>query len=50
MASVTSRWEGRGEYQGRPVLDDQTCGQTWLWRMGPWQMFTEHCVNRPEPG
>ena len=27
VARVTSRWEGRGEYQGRPVLDDQTCGQ-----------------------
>lgn len=49
VARVTSRWEGRGEYQGRPVLDDQTCGQTWVWRDGRWQLFTEHCVNRPEP-
>ena len=50
VARVTSRWEGRGEYQGRPVLDDQTCGQTWVWRENRWQLFTEHCVNRPEPG
>lgn len=49
VARVTSRWEGRGEYQGRPVLDDQTCGQTWVWRDDAWQLFTEHCVNRAEP-
>ena len=49
VARVTSRGEGRGEYQGRPVLDDQTCGQTWVWRDGRWQLFTEHCVNRPKP-
>jgi ketosteroid isomerase-like protein len=49
VARVTSRWQGRGEYQDRPVIDDQTCGQTWLWREGRWQLFTEHCVNRPEP-
>jgi hypothetical protein len=49
VARVTSRWEGRGEYQGEPVIDDQTCGQTWLWRDGRWELFTEHCVNRPGP-
>jgi ketosteroid isomerase-like protein len=49
VARLTSRWEGRGEYQDRPVIDDQTCGQTWVWRDGRWQLFTEHCVNRPEP-
>lgn len=47
VARATSRWQGRGEYQGRPVLDDQTCGQIWVWREGRWQLFTEHCVNRP---
>lgn len=47
VARVTSRWQGEGEYQGQPVLDDQTCGQTWLWRDSRWQLFTEHCVNRP---
>lgn len=46
VARVTGRWQGRGEYQGRPVLDDQTCGQIWVWREGRWQLFTEHCVNR----
>jgi ketosteroid isomerase-like protein len=50
VARLTSRWQGRGEYQDRPVIDDQTCGQTWLWREGRWQLFTEHCVNRPGPG
>ncbi len=49
VARVTSRWEGRGEYQGRPVLDDQRCGQTWVWRDDRWLLFTEYCVNRPRP-
>lgn len=47
VARVTSRWQGEGEFKGRPVLDDQTCGQTWAWREGRWQLFTEYCVNRP---
>ncbi|HKY61370.1 MAG TPA: nuclear transport factor 2 family protein [Gemmatimonadota bacterium] len=47
VARVTSRWEGRGEYRGNTVDDDQTCGQTWVWLEGHWQLFTEHCVNRP---
>lgn len=47
VARVTSRWQGRGEYQGQAVLDDQTCGQTWLSRDRRWQLFTESCVNRP---
>lgn len=47
VARVTSRWEGRGEYQGRSVLDDQTCGQTWVWRDDRWLLFTEYCVIGP---
>ncbi len=47
-ARVTSRWEGTGRFQGQPVVDDQTCGQTWIRNDGGWQLFTEHCVNRPQ--
>jgi hypothetical protein len=46
-ARVTSRWEGEGRYQGEPVRDDQTCGQIWVWQEARWQLFSEHCVNRP---
>lgn len=47
VARVSSRWEGEGRYRGEPVLDDQTCGMTWIQVDGAWQLFTEHCVNRP---
>jgi len=47
VARVSSRWEGNGRYRGEPVQDDQTCGQTWILSRGNWQLFTEHCVNRP---
>jgi hypothetical protein len=50
VGRVSSRWEGVGRYQNEPVQDDQTCGQTWLWRGGRWVLFTEHCVNRPHRG
>ncbi len=47
VARVASRWEGTGRFQGQPVLDDQTCGQIWVWGQGRWLLFSEHCVNRP---
>lgn len=50
VARVSSRWEGEGRYRGDPVLDDQTCGMTWVAEDGAWRLFTEHCVNRPRPG
>jgi hypothetical protein len=46
-AVVSSRWEGQGRYHAEPVRDDQTCGQTWLWRSDRWVILSEHCVNRP---
>ena len=46
VATVSSRWEGEGRYRGEVVLDDQTCGQTWILRDGDWLLFVEHCVNR----
>jgi hypothetical protein len=49
-ARVSSRWEGVGRFHNDSVRDDQTCGQTWLWREGQWVLFTEHCVNRPPRG
>jgi len=50
VARVSSRWEGEGRYRGEPVLDDQTCGMTWMREEGVWRLLTEHCVNRPRPG
>ena len=47
VARLSSRWEGSGRYRGAPVLDDQTCGQTWVRAERDWKLFTEHCVNRP---
>jgi hypothetical protein len=47
VARISSRWEGSGRYQGEPVEDDQTCGQTWVFMSGDWKLFTEHCANRP---
>ncbi len=47
VVRVTSRWEGKGRYRGEPVLDDQTCGQIWIWKDARWRLYSEHCVNRP---
>lgn len=49
VARVSSRWEGEGRYRGEPVLDDQTCGMSWMKVDGAWRLFTEHCVNRLRP-
>jgi ketosteroid isomerase-like protein len=49
VARVASRWEGTGRFQGSPVRDDQTCGQIWVRDGARWQLFSEHCVNRPAP-
>jgi uncharacterized glyoxalase superfamily protein PhnB len=46
VGRVSSRWEGKGRFRGEPVLDDQTCGQIWLWERSRWLLFTEHCANR----
>lgn len=48
LARVSSRWQGRGQYRGEVVDDDQTCGHTWVSREGRWLLYTEHCVNRPK--
>jgi hypothetical protein len=42
VGRVSSRWEGEGRFQGEAVLDDQTCGQIWLWERSRWLLFTEH--------
>jgi uncharacterized glyoxalase superfamily protein PhnB len=46
VGRVSSRWEGEGRFRGEAVLDDQTCGQIWLWERSRWLLFTEHCANR----
>jgi hypothetical protein len=46
LGRVSSRWQGRGRFQGQVVDDDQTCGLTWVLREGRWLLFTERCVGR----
>jgi hypothetical protein len=45
VAVVSSRWRGRGTYQGKRFVDDQRCGQSWLETQSRWQMVSEHCVQ-----
>ena len=50
VAVVSSRWQGRGAYQGKRFVDDQRCGQVWLQAQATWQMVSEHCVQIvPDP-
>ncbi|MBA3759070.1 MAG: nuclear transport factor 2 family protein [Gemmatimonadales bacterium] len=42
---VSSRWVGRGTYEGEAFKDDQRCGQTWLQTGRRWQLLSEHCVQ-----
>lgn len=44
-AVVSSRWQGRGTYEGKSFTDDQRCGQVWLQTAGSWQVLSEHCVQ-----
>jgi Domain of unknown function (DUF4440) len=44
-AVVSSRWQGRGTYQGKRFVDDQRCGQVWLEAQSTWQIVSEHCVQ-----
>jgi hypothetical protein len=48
-AVVSSRWEGRGSYRGKPFTDDQRCGQVWLETGGSWRLLSEHCVQIVPP-
>ncbi len=43
-AVVSSRWQGRGTYRGKPFRDDQRCGQVWLQAGRTWELLSEHCV------
>ena len=45
VAVVSSRWQGRGTYKGKPFKDDQRCGQTWLLDGRWWELVSEHCVQ-----
>jgi hypothetical protein len=50
VAVVSSRWQGRGTYQGEDFVDDQRCGQTWVRGTGGWKLLNEHCVQIAPPG
>ena len=50
LAVVSSRWQGRGTWQGKRFKDDQRCGQVWLEASSTWQIVSEHCVQiAPDP-
>jgi len=44
VAIASSRWQGSGRYRGKPFVDNQLCGQTWV-RGAGWQLVSEHCVQ-----
>jgi hypothetical protein len=53
VAVASSRWQGRGRYQGVAFTDDQRCGQVWLGAVAGWQLLSEHCTQigrRPRSG
>lgn len=45
VAVVSTRWQGRGTYKGKPFVDDQRCGLVWLQTAQDWQIVSEHCVQ-----
>lgn len=44
-AIVSSRWVGTGNYDGKPINDDQRCGIVLSRIKGRWQILSEHCVQ-----
>jgi len=49
VAILSSRWQGRGRYQGKSFVDDQRCGQTWVRSASEWQLLSEHCAQIARP-
>lgn len=45
VATVVSRWQTEGSYQGEPYRDDQRCTQLWVRRDVGWQLTLEQCTN-----
>jgi len=44
-AVVSSRWKGRGSYDGREFIDDQRCSVVLVRQKQGWQVLSEHCTQ-----
>jgi hypothetical protein len=44
VAVVSTHWQGRGAYQGKPFVDDQRCSVI-VSLDGPPSVIAEHCTN-----
>ncbi len=44
-AVVSSRWRGRGSWEGKEFVDDQRCSLTLGWNSAGWQVLSEHCTQ-----
>ena len=44
-AVVSSRWKGRGSYDGKEFRDDQRCSVVLVRQGQGWQVLAEHCTQ-----
>lgn len=44
-AVVSSRWRGRGIWEGREFVDDQRCSLVLGWNSTGWRLMSEHCTQ-----
>lgn len=42
---VSSRWKGKGSYEGGEINDDQRCGQVFVKDGKMWKLLSEHCTQ-----
>ncbi len=45
VATVSSRWKGRGNFGKELINDDQRCGLVFVRQDGLWKLLSEHCVQ-----
>jgi ketosteroid isomerase-like protein len=48
-AVVSSRWQGRGTYDGQSFHDNQRCSIIWGREKQGWQVLSEHCTQIAVP-
>jgi ketosteroid isomerase-like protein len=46
---VSSRWKGRGTYEGKEFRDDQRCGLVFARDGQHWKLLSEHCTQIVSP-
>ena len=44
-AVVSSRWRGRGMWEGKEFTDDQRCSLMMGWNSSGWRVLSEHCTQ-----